>query len=163
MSRLDKLENEMTKLKSETGKKKKPFKFPGKIKSLSKKSQKTIDQVLVQYLTQKQEIKFKLCKIIGGNVIVVNNKVHELNPQRTWRYGKHLWYIIKEIDRNPVSNEDYDRIKARGDDTDADVPLLKAVLGAIQKKPTGGIGGKGLWIGIAIAIVILIVIFSFLS
>lgn len=114
-------------------KKRKSFKIPSQLKRLCKRADKKDDSVVAQYLTSKGLIKFKLCKIISGNIIVVNNKVHILDPQCLWRHKKHFWYIVREIDRRPVSNKDYSDVKKAGMDTDADTPLIKAVLGAIKK------------------------------
>lgn len=105
-----------------------------KIERLGKKADKKTETVLVQYLTSKNQVVWKVCKIVAGNLVVIDNKVHELNPKKIWRHKKTLWYIVREIDRKPVSNQDYDQVVARGDDTDSDVPLIKAVLGAVQKQ-----------------------------
>lgn len=138
----------------------KTFKLPFKAKSTLKKSSKSPEYVVTQYLTQKKDIKFMMCRVISGNIIIVNNKVHKLNPKYLWRYGKNFWYIHREIDREPVSNEDYEIIKNSHRDTESDVPLIKAVLGAVNK-PSKVVGGAkiGLIIlgllllgGIAIAI-----------
>ncbi len=163
-TRLERIDNKMKELeiKLEDSKKKKKFKFPMKIKFLSKKASKTMTHVLVQYLTMKQEIVFKLCRIVSGNIIVVNNKAHELDPKQIWRYGKHTWYIIREIDRKPVSNQDYDEVKARGDGTDEDVVLIKAVLGAINK-PSDILQNKGIILWIIGAVVVGVIIYSFVG
>jgi len=130
-----------------------------KIKRLFKREAKMSDSIMVQYLSQKYTVKWLLQKVIGGNVIVINNKVHELNPKALFREGKKSWYIIREIDRKPVSNEDLAAIKARRDDTESDVPLIKAVLGAIQKKPM--FENKNTIIGIVIIVVILVILWFF--
>ena len=132
------VENQLNEIKRERTfeeKKKKGFKLPWKQRRLLKRSKKP-DKVLVFYLSQKYEVTLRLESIVSGNLVVINNKVHVLNPKRMWRYGKWPVYIIREIDRKPVSNLDYDKVKARRDDTEADVPLIKAVLGAVQKKET---------------------------
>ena len=137
MTRISELEERQALLESKlSDKKSKPFKLPFKAKRVVNKSNKLPDFVVTQYLTQKRDIRFKLCRIVSGNIIVINNKVHKINPKYLWRYGKQFWYIHREIDREPVSNEDYEAVRARRDDTDADVPLIKAVLGAVQK-PSG--------------------------
>jgi len=153
MGRLDRIEDKLKLMESSQTpvKKKKGFKLPWKITTLMKKSSKKDDFVVIQYLTQKYEIRFKLCKIISGDVVVVNNKVHRLNPKKMWKYGKYRWYIHKEIDREPISNEDLEEVKARNDDTEADVPLIKAVLGAIQRQQQSGKKNVALIIGVLIA------------
>ena len=161
MSRLSKLEKENILLKEKIqGKKLKSYKPSYKMKSLFKKSAKSVDSVLVLYLTQKYKIEPKLCSIVSGDLVVVRNKVHRLNPRKIWRWGKYIVYIIREIDRVPVSNEDYDAVIKRRDDTNSDVPLIKAVLGAIQK-PT--VAKKNTIIAIivlAVIAVILLIVFS---
>jgi len=160
MTRISELEEKQALLEAALNERKeKPFKLPFKAKRQINKANKLPDTIITQYLTQKKDIRFRACKVISGNIIVINNKVHKINPMHLWRYGKNFWYIHREIDREPVSNEDYDEVKARGNDTDSDVPLIKAVLGAIQK-PTGLKGPINFWIiGIiaAIAITALIV------
>lgn len=136
MNRVERLENEVRILREEAekGEIKKKFKFPSfRIRNVMRKAEKRDEYVVVQYLTQKYNVRFKLCRLIQGNLIIWNNKVHEVNPKAMWRYGKYRWYIHREIDRKPVSNFDYNLVKKRKDDTEADVPLIKAVLGAIQK------------------------------
>ncbi|GAH81499.1 unnamed protein product, partial [marine sediment metagenome] len=82
------------------------------------------------------------------------------NPDKVWRFGKDSCYIIREIDRNPVSNDDYEEVRGRGDDTDADVPLIKAVLGAVQKQKSSLETNKNtiIIIGIIVAVVIGIIL-----
>lgn len=157
MTRISELEKRQLILEERLSRKKKEFKLPFKARRLAKLSMKKPNQVLVQYLTQKYQIKFMLKTIVSGNLIVVANKVHVLNPKKVWRYGKHIWYIIREIDRIPVSNEDYDEVKGRKDDTEADVPLIKAAVGAVQKQQI--IADKKVWIIIAVIAAIVIIVF----
>jgi len=162
MTRISELEERQALLENSLNEKKsKPFKLPFKAKKSINKANKLPDSVVTQYLTQKRDIRFKVCKIVSGNIIVVNNKVHKINPKYLWRYGKNFWYIHREIDREPVSNEDYDLVRERKDDTDADVPLIKAVLGAIQK-PATGIKGNW-WIAIIIGAVVIAGLIIFLK
>jgi hypothetical protein len=72
-----------------------------------------------------------------------------------------MWYIHREIDRRPVSNEDYEQVKESGNDTESDVVLIKAVLGAMMK-PKQEIK-KGWIIFVIIAIVIAMVAFVLLK
>jgi len=132
MNRLERLEHKLIKLESKDVKKK--FKLPFKTKNIMKQSVKKSDHVLVLYLTQKYTMDFKLCKVVSGDIVVINNKAHKLNPKKIWRYKKFTVYIIREIDREPVSNEDIDEIKDNGNSTSNDVVLIKAVLGATQKE-----------------------------
>ena len=161
LNKIQRLKKELIILKSKdkkTGKKDRP---PKMLKSLMKKRKKKPGYVVVQYLTTNYEIKFKLCKIVSGNLVVVDNKVHKLNPDKIWRLGKDSCYILREIDRHPVSNDDYEQVKERGDDTEADVPLIKAVLGAVQKNKTSAETNKNTMIvvGVIVAIVIAAVLF----
>ena len=111
----------------------KKFKFSDKkFKTLSKSSKKKPDYVLVQYLQNNHYVDWKLCKVVSGNIIIVNNKGHELNPKDTWIRGKHVWYIVREKDSLPVSI----RNKVKGHPTDDHKLLIKMVLGAVQKKET---------------------------
>ena len=161
MGKISKLERENLLLKDKLlTKQVKPFKLTRKMKSLMKKSGKSVDSVLVLYLTQKYKIEEKLCPVISGDLVVVRNKVHRLNPKKIWRWGKHTAYIIREISRTPVSNEDYDEVVAKGDDTTSDVPLIKAVLGAIQKPAIAKKNTIIAVVVIAIIAAILLIIFS---
>lgn len=109
--------------------------LPRRARGLFKKVDKKKGYIVVQYLTQDYKVEWSLQKIAAGNIVVIRNRVHKLTPKKIWRSGRKTWYILREIDREPVSNEDYDKVKIRRDDTEADEPLIKAVLGAVQKKP----------------------------
>jgi len=163
MSRLDKIERKQKELEEKLTQKKKEkkFKLPFKAKRLFKQERKKADMVVIQYLTRKYQVIWILGRIIGGDTIVVNNKVHRLNPKAIWRHGKNMWYIVREIDREPVSNLDYNKVRARRQDTDADVPLIKAVLGAVQKPTLPG--GKNTWIAIGIIAVVAVILFMFMG
>jgi hypothetical protein len=113
------------------------WKKPSKMKSLEKKSNKKADHVLVEYLTQKYTVRRMLCRVVAGNIIVVDNKVHMLNPKDVWRDGKNVWYKIREIDRLPISNRDYDKLIKQKRITVNDAVIIKAIVGAIQKKEIG--------------------------
>ena len=141
-------------------KKKKEFKVPGKVKRMMKTSTKMVDQVLLLYLTQKYQAKFMLSKIVSGNIVVVRNKAHKLNPKAMWNFGKNRFYVIREIDRRPVSNLDYDKVRKQGHHTDDDPVLIKAVLGAIQKQTSSPLQNKGLIAGIIMAVIVLIILYS---
>jgi len=161
LNKIQRLKKELIILKSQDKKTSKKDNTPKHLKSLMKKKQKKPNYVVVQYLTANYEVKFKLCKIVSGNLVVVENKVHKLNPDKIWRLGKDSCYILREIDRNPISNDDYEDVRARGDDTDADVPLIKAVLGAVQKQKGSEEANKNTMVvvGIIIAIVIGAILF----
>lgn len=163
MNRLEKIEEKQREIEEKLEvKKEKKFRLPWKIKSLGKKSDKSTTSILVQYLTIKGQIEFRICKIVSGNIIIIDNKPHELDPECVWRYKKTTWYIIREIDRKPVSNKDYDEVKKRGDSTDNDVVLIKAVLGAIQK-PESALKNKAVILWILGLIVTGVVIYMFVK
>lgn len=161
LNKVQRLKKELIILKSRDKKTTKKTGAPKGLKKLLSKRRKKTGYVVVQYLTTNYDIKFKLCKIVSGNLVVVENKVHKLDPDKIWRLGKDSYYILREIDRNPVSNDDYQEVRDRGDDTDADVPLIKAVLGAVQKNKTSTETNKNAMIiaGIIAAVVIVIAIF----
>ncbi len=136
MNKLDELENQM---ENDTEVKDWKWKPPRRFRALEKKNMKksNADKVLVEYLTQKQTVRRMLCKVVAGNIIVIDNKVHMLNPKDTWRDGKSIWYKIREIDRLPVSNRDYDKLIRQKRITVNDAVVIKAIVGAIQKKELG--------------------------
>ncbi len=160
LNKIQRLKKELIILKSKDKKTMKKTKGPKILTKLLKKRRKKSGYVVVQYLTINYDIRFKLCKIVSGNLVVIENKVHKLDPDKIWRLGKDSYYILREIDRNPVSNDDYQEIKDRGDDTDADVPLIKAVLGAVQKNKASAETNKNtmLIVGIIAAVIIVGVI-----
>lgn len=121
-------------------KKKGKFKWPVKWKRIFKSSRKKRNQILVWFLNIKGEIEPpKLYPIYSSNMVIIRNRPYEVDPRSFWRMGKYTCQIIKGIDRRPVSNLDYEEIKARGDSTDSDSFLIKAALqafvGGIKKKP----------------------------
>jgi len=157
-------EKESGEKKTETKAKKKPWKFPGSWKQKAKRSQKRRDAVLVFYLNIKGELETPMVvPIYGGNMVIIRNKVYEVDPRAIWnvKAGFNKTYkllIIKEIDRRPVSNLDWDDIRVRGDATDSDEFLIKAALKA-QMTTTAKQMGKGVIIIIVIAIVAGLVFF----
>jgi hypothetical protein len=136
-----------------TDKKTEKFKFKNrKFNRYSKIAAKKPEYVLVQYLMNNRRVDFMLCKIISGNIIVINNKGHELNPRHLWINGKHIWYIVREKDTKPVSVTD----KITGWKTDDHPVLMKMVLGAVQKKEVSADQKKLIGIIIVIAVLGLI-------
>ena len=155
-------------------KKVKEFKAPAQLNRMSKKASRKDDEVVAQYLTSKGEVKFKICKVIGGDAIVVNNKAHKIGPKDLWSFKKLRWCIVREIDRRPVSPsrckgksddsmvnmDDYEQVRKDGYDTDSDVTLIKAVLGAIKKADKPAIGNK--WVIFVIGGIVVIGILYYL-
>lgn len=150
-------EKESGEKKKETKVKKKPWRFPRAWTTKAKRSQKRRDAVLVFYLNIKGELEAPMVvPIYGGNMVIIRNKVYEVDPRAIWsvKTGMNKTYkllIIKEIDRRPVSNLDWDDIRVRGDATDSDEFLIKAALRA-QMTTTAKQMGKGVIILIIIAI-----------
>ena len=117
-------------------KKKKKFKFPTKFRGIMKKANKKGNSVLVWYLNAKGIIEQpKIYPMYSSDMIIVRNKPHQIDPRAFWRMGKYQCLLIKEIDRRPVSNLDYDEIKRRGDATDSDEFIIKAAMQAMIGKP----------------------------
>lgn len=110
------------------------WKKPAKVKKLEKNSMKKPDHVLVEYLTRNYTVRRMLCKLISGDLVIVDNKVHIINPRDSWRDGKFIWYKIREIDRLSISNRDYDKLLQQKRLTVNDAPIIKAILGAVQQQ-----------------------------
>ena len=55
-----------------------------KIDNLYKKQAKKPEYVLVQYLRNNHRMDFQLTKVVSGNIIVIDNKGHTLNPKLVW-------------------------------------------------------------------------------
>jgi hypothetical protein len=140
----------------------KQFKLPWAAKSELNKSLKNKDQIVVFFLTVTGEMEMpKMYPIYSGNMVIIRNKPYELDPRSVWRFGKWKCLIIKEIDRRPVSNLDWDEIKKRGDATHSDEFLIKAAMRAIQ---VGGVKKEmNKWVIIAIAVVVVIALVFFFS
>lgn len=157
-------EKESGKKKNETKIKKKRWKFPRSWVVKAKRSQKRRDAVLVFYLNIKGELEPPMVvPIYGGNMVIIRDKVYEVDPRAIWsvKTGFNKTYkllIIKEIDRRPVSNLDWDDIRARGDATDSDEFLIKAALRA-QMTTSAKQMGKGVIIVIILAVVAGVVFF----
>lgn len=107
---------------------------PRKLDQLTKKMKKKPEYVLVQYLRNNQIMNFQLCKVISGDIIVIDNKGHKLNPRLVWRHGKYFWYIIGEWDKEPIGPRYLEKIRKAQRGTENHPILMKMVLGAVQKK-----------------------------
>ena len=136
------------------------WKKPRKMNRLEKKSSKKADHVLVEYLTQKYTVRRMLVKVVAGNILVIDNKVHMINPRDVWRDGKSVWYKIREIDRLPISNRDYDKLIRQKRITVNDAVVIKAIVGAIQKKELTTVAKKWIiWIIIGAVAAFLVYVF----
>jgi len=147
MNKLEKLEIQL----DDIVRTEKPFK-DRKFNRLSKTGRKKPDHVLVQYLRNNRTVDFKLIKVVSGNIIVIDNKGHEINPKDTWIRGKHTWYIVREKDTKPVSLRD----KPFGFSTDDHPVLIKMILGAVSKKELAKVNKKMAGIIVATAVIGLI-------
>jgi len=113
-------------------KKQKKFKWPWQVQQEMKNSIKMKEQMLVFYLNVKNELEQpRMYPIYGGGMIIIKNKPYLLDPTAVISFGKYKCMIIREIDRKPVSNNDYREVKARGDSTESDELLIKATLKAM--------------------------------
>lgn len=135
---------------------------PRNLDRLNKQARKKPEYVLVQYLRNTREMEFKLCKVISGNIIVMDNKGHEIDFRATWRHGKYIWYIIHEGDTKPVVPLKIEKLRAMQRSTEAHPILMKMVLGAVQKKEEIKQAKNVLWWIIGLAVVGVIV-FSFIG
>jgi len=157
-------DSELEALKKETAESTKPFRVPGKWRSAANKANKTKDLVAILFLNIKGEIEPPILLPIYGNMVLLRNKVYEVDPRAFWilRQGGKMYkfMIIKEIDRRPVSNLDWDEIKKRGDATDSDEFLIKMALRAQQTQTVKSMS-KGLAIIIGLAIVAAVAFFFF--
>lgn len=156
-----------------TKKKTKQFQFPfkWKMKFNQAKQPSKNEMMLVFFLNKKNQMEPpKFMPIFDGNMIVWKNTPYEFDPRAVWivkgMKGNPQAYIIKEIDRRPVmnndgikvfkdaavTNTDLDEVRARGDSTESDAFLVKAVLSARLAKQTKAIS-KGVLIVIVIVVV----------
>lgn len=125
------------------------------------------DKVLMLFLNIKGEIEPpRLVPLYSGNIIIWKHKAYEFDPRASWttKLGNKIvkCVIIREIDRRPVSNLDWDEVKRRGDSTDSDEILVKMVTKAVMEKAKTQIN-KGVIIAIVVVIVIAIGFFLFFN
>jgi signal peptidase I len=136
-NKIDKLEKKLDKLISESSEDKitKANKWkPRKLVQLNKKVKKKPEYILVQYLRNNHRMDFKICKVISGDIIVIENKGHKVNPRMIWVHGKYFWYIIGEWDKEPIGPKYLEKIKKIQRSTESHPILMKMVLGAVEKK-----------------------------
>lgn len=157
-------EHDIETMRRETEQLKKPFKIPFKWKSAATRAAKQRDTVAILFLNIKGEIENPIVLPIYGNMVLLRNKIYEVDPRAFWilRQGAKMYkfLIIKEIDRRPVSNLDLDEIRRRGDATDSDEFLIKMALRAQQ---TQTVKSMNKWAAILIGIVVLGVLIYFFS
>lgn len=157
-------EQDFEKIKAETPLLKKPWKVPFKWKSAANRAGKERDMVAILFLNIKGEIEPPMVLPIYGNMVLLRNKIYEVDPRAFWilRQGAKMYkfLIVKEIDRRPVSNLDLDEIRRRGDATDSDEFLIKMALRAQQ---TQTVKSMSKWAAILIGIGILGVLIFFFT
>ena len=163
-----------------TKKKTKEFQFPFKWKMKFNQAKRPAnnEMMLVFFMNKKNELEPpKFMPIFDGNMIIWKNTPYEFDPRAVWTVkgmrGNPKAYFLKEIDRRPVmnklynreiykdaavSNMDLDEIRARGDSTESDAFLVKAVLSARLAKTKIPIN-KGILIIIILAIVAAVIYF----
>ena len=146
---------------SDTAARKKKTRWPIKYRVKANAAAKLSNSILVIYLNRKGEIQQPMVvPIYNGNLIVIENHVHRLDPRALWtiKLGRKYYrcLIQRQIDRMAVSNLDVEEVRNHGDSTDSDELLitaaLKAQMGASTKKPIprGTIIGIGLIVLLAI-------------
>lgn len=163
--KIERLNEDIEKLKLEnaSGKKQKSFKMPWKWKTAVNKSFKknNDDNILCWYLTAKgQWVGPMFVPLVGGNVLIVKNRAHEFIPsEMTWmKVGTKTCpiYVLRQIDRKPISNTDWNEVINRKDTTKDDEVILKMLKLAMIEKVKGAINKNILWIvGIGIAAVVI--------
>jgi hypothetical protein len=149
--------------RADTEKKKKPFKWPGGWKSKANKASKKRDFIMIWYLNIKGEIEQPLVvPIYSGNMVIIRNKIHEVDPRAMWNWKvgmkTHKVLIVREIDRRPVTNLDLDEVRKRGDATDSDEFLIKAAIRA-QTAATAKPIPMWVWIVVGIIVIGLLIFF----
>jgi len=145
--------------RTETKKKEKPFNFPFGAKRQMDQSLKAKDKALVIYLTRNGIMEMpKLLPVVSGNLIYTHGRLFELHPKAIWRFGKYNVFIIREIDRLPVSNLDYDKLRKDERLTDNAEAIIKYIMAA-KLVPAGPKFNKVLlWI-VGIIVVGLVIFF----
>jgi len=157
-------EVDVEKIRAETELLKKKWPIPGRWKSAANKAAREKDTVAVLFLNIKGEIENPMVLPIYGNMILLRNKIYEVDPRAFWTFKQgakmYKFLIVKEIDRRPVSNLDLDEIRRRGDATDSDEFLIKMALRAQQTQTTKQMNK---WVAVVIGIIVLGVLIYFFT
>jgi hypothetical protein len=111
---------------------------PKKQLAILKKYGASKDFVLINYLDQKGVYHLPApYKIVQGNIVKINGIPHEFDPRAVKRYytNKQYFpvYMIREIDRRPISSIAYD-VEAN-DQRSSDAFIIKAALSSQDDKP----------------------------
>jgi len=156
------------KASEETKKEKKGWKIPFKWKkTLNKSLKKTSEEkVLCFFINNKGELESPvLLPIINGNIIVYKYTIHKIDPLDilTFVYRKKFYKVLiyRVMDRKAVSIRDYKEVKGKGDSTENDEVLIKAMLTAKASQISKQQIGKGALVVGGLALVgVIIWIFS---
>ena len=151
-----------------TKKEKKDWKIPFKWKKTFNKSIKKslVEKVLCFFINNKGELEAPvLLPIINGNIIVYKYTIHKIEPTDilTLVHKKKFYKLLiyRLFDRKAVSISDYKDVKERGDSTENDEVLIKAMLTAKASQISKQQMGKGaLIIGGLVIVGVVIWIFS---
>jgi len=142
-------------------KSKKQFKWSAKCKAIFRNKKKKEKEVLVWYLRVNGEISVpRYYPLYYQDMIIIQGKPYKVDPRTFWRMGKNLVLIIKEIDRLPVSNLDYEEIKIYNRSTENDKLIIKAAMQAKMKKEESKPINKNVLIIVGIIIVAAIIFFA---
>ena len=152
----------------ETKKEKKGWKIPFKWKKTMNKSLKKTseEKVLCFFINNKGELESPvLLPIINGNIIVYKYTIHKIDPLDILTFvNKKKFYkvlIYRVMDRKAVSIRDYKDVKDKGDSTENDEVLIKAMLTAKASQISKQQIGKGaLIVGGLVLVGVIIWIFS---
>ena len=152
----------------ETKKVKKGWKIPFKWKRIMNKSLKKTsgEKVLCFFINNKGELESPvLLPIINGNIIVYKYTIHKIDPLDILTFvHKRKFYkvlIYRVMDRKAVSIRDYRDVKEKGESTENDEVLIKAMLTAKASQISKQQIGKGaLVVGGLVLVGVIIWIFS---
>jgi hypothetical protein len=127
--RLDSLEGKT----SEPKKLKMPFKWQYKLNQASKKAK--VEEIPCLIFTKEGWLDGPIyLKIKYGNLITWHDQAYKYRPEALWKMRgikkTPFVYAIKEIDMEPISNLDLEKIRDRGDSTEHHQFLLKQFLRA---------------------------------
>jgi len=142
-------------------KSKKQFKWSFKQKAIFRDKKKKGKEVLVWFLKVNGEIQNpKYYPLYYQDMIIIHGKPYKVDPRTFWRMGKNLVLIIKEIDRIPVSNLDYEEVKVYNRSTENDKLIIKAAMQAKMKKEEGKPINKNILIILGIIVIAAIIFFA---
>jgi len=140
---------------------KKQFRWSFKQKAIFKNKKKKKKEVLVWFLRVNGEIELpKYYPLYYQDMIIIKGKPYKVDPRMFWRMGKNMVLIVKEIDRIPVSNLDYEEVKFYNRSTENDKLIIKAAMQAKMKKDERKPINKNVMIVIGIIVIAAIIYFT---